>query len=318
MSSTILVSGGAGFIGSHVARALLERGDTVRVLDDLSTGKRENLAAVAGHIDFHVGDVRDQARLAILCRGADAVVHLAAIASVTASFERPVEVEGVNVGGTLAVMTAARRYGVRRVVFASSCAVYGEPLVVPVSEAQLPVPGSPYAVSKLAGEGYLRVLGTAAGERRGDAPHTVALRFFNVYGPRQDAGSEYSGVIARFVAAARAGEPLTVFGDGLQTRDFVYVADVARAVLLALGTTAGVGRAVNVGSGVQTTLLDLAAAVCGASGVPLRVVHEPPRQGEIRRSAADTRLACELLGYRPTVPLVEGVAATVAWQAESV
>lgn len=304
------MSGGAGFIGSHVVAALVAQGDSVRVLDDLSTGKRDNLRAVAREVDFQEGDVRNEVLLASLCRGCDSIVHLAAIPSVTASFERPQHVDGINVGGTLAVMTAARRSGVARVVFASSCAVYGEPRSVPLAEGCLLVPESPYAVGKLAAEGYLRVLGADAG------PRTVALRFFNVYGPRQDPASEYSGVIARFATAIGAGEPLMVFGDGLQTRDFVYVGDVARAVLLALDCDGGAaGSAINVGSGKETSLLDLAAGVSSAAGVALRVSHGPARAGDVRRSAADLALAAELLGYAPSVSLAEGLDRTLAWYA---
>jgi UDP-glucose 4-epimerase len=322
MNRTIIVTGGAGFIGSHIVRALLARGDCVRVLDDLSTGRRENLAGVIADLEFFEGDVRDEDLVERVLADADSVIHQAALPSVALSFERPGLVESVNVAGTATVLGAARRQGVRRLLLASSCAVYGDAAAVPVTEATPVAPLSPYAVGKLAAEWHLRVLGTGPREPSattdesragGRGLETVALRYFNVFGPRQDPGSEYSGVIAQFMAAVCAGRPCTIYGDGLQSRDFVYVADVVAANLLALDAAPAVGSVMNVGSGAETTLLDLVAAIGGAAGVDLRVVHGAAREGDIRRSVASVSLAASLLGYRPQTPLRDGLAHTLHW-----
>ena len=310
MTRTVLVTGGAGFIGSHVVDALLTTGDfRVRVLDDLSTGKRENLAHCGDQVDLMVGDVRDPHLAAETVAGAWGVVHLAAVASVTRSLEDPVLVNDINVGGTVTLLAAAGAAHVERLVFASSCAVYGEARDLPVGESTPVEPLSPYAATKLAGECYCRVLGAAAGIA------TTSLRFFNVYGPRQDPGSDYSGVISRFAKAALSGSSCIVHGDGLQSRDFVYVADVAGACLLALERAPGQGEAVNVGTGSNTTLLALIAALGAASGTKLTVEHAPPRDGDIRESQADVGLAQELFGYMPRTPLEQGLAETLVWYA---
>jgi UDP-glucose 4-epimerase len=331
MSRTIVVTGGAGFIGSHIVRALLARGDHVRVLDDFSTGRRENIAEVLSDLELFEGDVRDEEFVARALSGADSVLHEAALPSVALSFERPGLVESVNVAGTATVLGAARRQGVRRVVLASSCAVYGDAAAVPVGEDAATSPMSPYAVGKLAAEWHLWVLGSgrrqdvqaamsdqsraAAGE---GGLETVALRYFNVFGPRQDPTSEYSGVIARFMAAVSGGTVCTVYGDGLQSRDFVYVADVVAANLLALDEASAVGRVMNIGSGAETTLLDLIAAIEAAAGVGLAVVHDAAREGDIRRSAASISIARTVLGYRPNTSLHSGLAQTLAWYRDSV
>jgi nucleoside-diphosphate-sugar epimerase len=331
MSRTIVVTGGAGFIGSHIVHALLARGDSVRVLDDFSTGRRENIAQVLADVQLFEGDVRDEDLVARALSGADSVLHEAALPSVALSFERPGLVEAVNVAGTATVLGAARRQDVRRVVLASSCAVYGDAAVVPVGEDAATAPLSPYAVGKLAAEWHLWVLGAKrGGERPGPSSgkssgaglnggvETVALRYFNVFGPRQDPSSEYSGVIARFMAAACTGQACTVYGDGLQSRDFVYVADVVAANLLALDAAGAVGCAMNVGSGVETTLLDLVAGIEAAAGVSLSIRHGAVRQGDIRRSCASISLARNLLGYELQTPLREGLAQTLEWYRDSV
>lgn len=308
MTRTVLVTGGAGFIGSHLVDALLACGRyRVRVLDDLSTGKRENLAHCADRVDLLVGDVRDPHAVAEAVAGAWGVVHLAAVVSVTRSFEDPVLVNSVNVGGTVTLLAAAGAAYVERLVFASSCAVYGEPHELPVGESTPADPLSPYAVGKLAGEHYCRLLGASAGTA------STALRFFNVYGPRQDPGSEYSGVISRFAGASFSGSSCTVYGDGLQSRDFVYVADVADACVRALEHAPGKGETANVGTGSKTTLLQLVAAIGAARGTQLTVEHAPAREGDIRESQAGVGLAQELFGYASRTTIEQGLAETLAW-----
>jgi len=230
-----LITGGAGFIGSHLVEALIERGERVRVLDDFSTGRRENLAAVADHIELLEGDVADPEIAERAVAGCDYVLHLAAIASVQASLKAPRHTHRVNVDGTLNVLDAAQRAGVRRVVFASSAAVYGDHTALPLREELPPRPLSPYAASKAVGEAYC-----CAFHASYSLP-TVALRFFNVYGPRQDPASPYSGVISIFAARMARGECPVIYGDGKQTRDFVYVADVVRAMLLAYERETAIG-----------------------------------------------------------------------------
>ena len=321
-----MITGGAGFIGSHLVCALVERGDRVRVLDDLSTGRRENLEPVLSDIEFFEGDVRDEELVRRVLGGADSVFHEAALPSVALSFERPGLVESVNVAGTATILGAARQNRVRRVVLASSCAVYGDAQDVPVSEDAIAAPLSPYAVGKLAAEWHLWVLGT--GRQTGDlvrtdagsavssedtGVETVALRYFNVFGPRQDPGSEYSGVIARFMHALCSGEACTVYGDGLQSRDFVHVADIVAANVLALDAEAAAGRVMNVGSGVETTLLDLVAGIEAAAGSGLKVEHDIAREGDIRHSCADITRARSLIGYVPQMTLRQGLAQTLDW-----
>jgi UDP-glucose 4-epimerase len=309
MTRTVLVTGGAGFIGSHVVDALLAAGGfDVRVLDDFSTGKRENLAHCAGRIHTIEGDVRDQTTVAEALDGAWGVVHLAAIASVTLSLEDPGLVNDVNVGGTVAIANAAGLGGVGSLVFASSCAVYGDARELPIAESAPVTPLSPYAASKLAGEHYCRVLGQRHRMR------AVCLRFFNVYGPRQDPRSEYSGVISRFATAALAGTSCTVYGDGLQSRDFVYVADVADACLRALTTSSPhAGGPVNVGMGKRSTLLDVVASLRQSTGSALPVQHDALREGDIRHSQADITRARQWLGYAPSHELEAGLVETLQW-----
>jgi len=305
----VLVSGGAGFIGSHLVDGLLEAGHEVRVLDDFSSGRRENLAHCLDRIDLIEGDVRDTAAVQAAVAGCANVAHLAAVASVSASFAQPAEVNCSNVGGTVKVLEAARAARVRRVVFASSCAVYGDAQRLPVDEQATPQPLSPYAVGKLAGEGYCRALADGSFD-------TLALRFFNVFGPRQDPSSEYSGVIARFCEAAAAGAGGVVYGDGEQTRDFVYVTDVVAALLAALAVNGPLGGvAVNVGSGDETSVLDVAGAVAAASGAPLAIRHEAARAGDIRRSRADVGRAAVMLDWRPQYSFAEGLELTWRWYA---
>lgn len=301
-----LVTGGAGFIGSHLVHELVNRNQRVRVLDNFSTGRRDNLAQVQDRIEIVEGDIRDSAVLASAMSGVDYVLHQAALASVTLSVDDPMGTHAVNVTGTLNVLQAARAAGVRRVVFASSCAVYGNDPRLPKREDMAAAPLSPYAASKLAGEAYCRAFTEVYG-----LP-TVALRYFNVFGPRQDPASPYSAVIPRFIAAALAEEPLTIFGDGTQSRDFVYVSNVVAANLLACTETAAVGHVINVAAGRRYSLLDLVARLRTLLGPErIRVQHLPPRPGDVLHSSASLSEARRRLGYRPQITFARGLHETV-------
>ena len=300
-----LVTGGAGFIGSHLVEALVEHGERVRVLDDFSTGRRENLDAVAGHIELLEGDVADPETVERAVAGCDYVLHLAAIASVQASLKYPRRTQQVNVEGTLNVLEAARQAGARRVVLASSAAVYGDHTALPLREELPPHPLSPYGASKTAGEAYCSAF------HAGYGLPTVVLRFFNVYGPRQDPANPYSGVISIFAAQMSRGERPVVYGDGVQTRDFVYVADVARAMLLACERKTAVGGVFNVAGGKQTSVLQLAAVLNQVLNVSLTPAFAPARSGEVRFSQGDVRRAREVLGWEAQVPLREGLSRLV-------
>ncbi len=282
----VLVTGGAGFIGSHSVDLLLAQGHEVRVLDNLASGKRENLAPHA-RLDLRVGDIRDAETVAAAVLGVDAVLHLAAQVFVPTSIEQPVFSGSVNVAGFVNVLDAARRAGVRRFAYASSAAVYGVPDALPVSEATPPSALSPYALEKLINDQYARLFHELYGMS------TCGLRYFNVYGPRQDPRSAYSGVISKFCERIAAEAPLTVFGDGLQTRDFIAVSDVARANAAALtATTTGV---VNVATGTSVTLLQLIDTLSDLVGRTLQVEHAPGRAGEVRASSVTPeRLARDL------------------------
>ena len=307
----MLITGGAGFIGSHAVEALLAAGESVRVLDNFSTGRRENLASMAGALEVVEGDIRDVATVAAAAAGCDRVLHLAAIASVTRSFDDPQETRAVNVEGTANVLAAAREAGARRLVMASSCAVYGTTDALPVGETADPHPESPYARSKLDGEELCRAA-------CGDGFDAGVLRFFNVYGPRQDPSSDYSGVIAIFMDRLAAERPCTVYGDGHQTRDFVFVNDVVAACRAALDdhTRGGAPLAaepINVGTGVETSLRDVLAALALASGREPAVRYAAAREGDIVRSRAACERATDLLGFRASVAFPEGLAATWSW-----
>lgn len=302
-----LVTGGAGFIGSHLVRALLDRGDEVAVLDDLSTGRRSNLAGLEGRIRFVEGDAADPAPAAEACRGAEAVFHLAAIPSVPRSVEDPVGTSRANVLATISVLAAARAAGARRLVFASSSSVYGETPGLPKEEGMPAVPISPYGVAKAAAESFTRIWPALHGLE------TVSLRFFNVFGPRQDPTSPYAAVIPRFVAAALRGRRATIFGDGRQTRDFTYVENVVAALLLAAAAPAekASGRVFNVAAGRETSLLDLLESLGRIVGRAVEADHAPARAGDIRRSVASIGAARDALGYDPRVDVTEGLRRTV-------
>ena len=304
-----LVTGGAGFIGSHVVDALAARGDAIRVVDDLSTGRRENLAA---HPDVELieADLAERQVAQAAVAGVDAAIHLAAIPSVPRSVREPRRTHRANVEATHELLLAARDAGVRRVVLASSSSVYGDSETLPKHEGLTPAPVSPYALHKLIGEQYAALFGRLYGIE------TVALRFFNVFGPRQSPQSQYSGVISLFTAALLAGRAPTVHGDGEQTRDFTYVEDVARGVLRACVAPAAAGRVVNIARGGRVSVNALYAALQRATGEYIQARHGEPRPGDVRHSQADVSLARELLGLAPAVAVDEGLRRTVEWQRE--
>jgi UDP-glucose 4-epimerase len=296
-----LVTGGAGFIGSHIAERLLRDGHQVVIYDNFSSGRRENLATLEDKVEVVEADVRDAPQLDYRMAGCDVVFHEAAVVSVPYSVEHPQETHDVNIQGTLNVLLAAKKNGVKRVVFACSAAVYGEDPELPKKESMRPLPISPYGVEKMTGEMYLQTWAKLYGVE------TVSLRYFNVFGPRQDPRSPYSGVISVFVARALEGQTPMVFGDGLQSRDFVYVGNVVDANLRA-ATVAGVsGRAYNVGCGERTTLLELLAMLGRIVGRDLTPTHGPVRAGDIKDSLADISLARAELGYAPEVGVEEGL-----------
>ena len=296
-----LVTGGAGFIGSHIVDALISRGHSVRVLDNFSAGKRDNLSAHEGKIEVVEADVRDAPQLDFYVAGCDVVFHEAAIVSVPYSIEHPQETHDVNVQGTLNVLQAARRHGVRRVVFASSAAVYGQDPTLPKKESMLLEPVSPYGVEKAASEHYLFAWSKTFGVE------TVALRYFNVFGPRQDPSSPYSGVISIFMTRAIEGKNAVIYGDGEQSRDFVYVGDVAAANVRAAETVGISGNVYNVGGGKRTTLNELASIVAKVTGKPFSPKHEAARAGDIVHSLADVSRTKKDLAWDPAVSVEEGL-----------
>jgi nucleoside-diphosphate-sugar epimerase len=308
--TTSLVTGGAGFIGSHLVETLIARGDTVRVLDDFSTGRRENLAPFAGRFELIEGDCADAATARAACAGVDFVFHQAAIPSVPRSVRDPLGTDRANTGGTVAMLEAAREAGVARFVFAASSSAYGDTPALPKHEGMEPNPKSPYAVQKLAGEHYCRVFFEVHG-----LP-TVALRYFNVFGPRQDPASEYSAVIPRFATAILAGQPVTVFGDGLQSRDFTPVSSIVEANLRACVSKSAPGRVINVARGERLSLLELIARFGELAGRQPEVRHLPDRVGDVKHSLADISRARDLLGYEPG-PLGEALAGVLAWYRET-
>ncbi len=306
----ILVTGGAGFIGSHLVASLVASGEAVRVLDDLSSGREENLAPVRGRVEFVRASLVDSDAVAGACAGVTTVYHLAACPSVPRSFDEPAYCHAVNATGTLHVALGAAKARVRRVVFASSCAIYGDAGEAPVHEARAPQPKSPYAAQKLLGEHYLADYGAA----RGFA--AVALRFFNVYGPRQDPGSPYSGVISIFCERLLRGDPVTIYGDGRQTRDFVYVEDVVQALRLAGEGEAPHGAVMNVATGESRSLLELHATLAKLAGRNEPPHHAPARTGDIVRSAADIARISSALRYQPRTRFEDGLARTLEWYRE--
>ena len=301
-----LVTGRAGFIGSHLVERLLREGHRVRVLDNFSAGKRENLAFAPGNqrLELVEGDITDLATTIRATRGVEVVFHQAAMRSVPRSVDDPLGANANNVTGTLHVLMAAREAEVRRVVYASSSSVYGDRPELPKREDQPPAPISPYAVSKLAGELYCTVWSRLYGVE------AVGLRYFNVFGPRQDPTSQYAAVIPRFILWALREEPLEVHGDGLQSRDFTYVDNVVEANLLAARAPGVAGEMFNVGCGSRVTLLEIIRLLEEISGRALKRVHTPPRAGDVPHTQADVRKAKRFLGYAPLVEFEEGLRRT--------
>ena len=301
--SCYLVTGGCGFIGLHLCEALLEQGASVKIIDDLSSGFLHNIAPFRNRVEFVRGDVRDLAAVRAAMKGVSHVFHEAALVSVFDSVERPADNHDINMTGTLNVLMAAREAGVKRVVMASSAAVYGNDPALPKREDMRPQPESPYAIGKITGEYYLHVYHTLYGLE------TVSLRYFNVYGPRQNPKSVYSGVISKFMDVACAGGQPVIFGDGLQSRDFVFVKDVVQANLLAMHSpAAGKADVFNVATGRTVTLLDLVRELEVLEGRPLQPEFRPPRAGDIRASAASIDLIRGKLGYQPGFDLSAGLA----------
>jgi UDP-glucose 4-epimerase len=298
---TFLVTGGAGFIGSHITEALVKRGDRVRVLDNLSTGFLANLATVREKIEFVEGDLIDADVVRRVVEGVDCVIHQAALASVPRSVSAPLDTNAACVTGTVTLLDAARRAGVRRLVYAASSSVYGDQPYSSKREIDPPDPISPYGAAKLAAEYYCRAFSATYGLE------TVALRYFNVFGPRQDPGSPYSAVIPLFITAMLDGRQPTVYGDGQQSRDFSYVANVVHANLLAADAPKVSGRVMNVANGRSVTLLDLIASLNRLLGLEISPCFAPPRAGDIRESMADITLARRLLAYEPQVDFHEGL-----------
>jgi UDP-N-acetylglucosamine/UDP-N-acetyl-alpha-D-glucosaminouronate 4-epimerase len=302
-----LVTGGAGFIGSNTVDELVRRGHSVTVLDDLSGGKEQNLAGVRDKIDFIRGTITDRATLEKACRAAEYVLHLAARTSVPRSVKQPLETNEVNVDGTLNVLVAARDAGVRRVVFASSSSIYGDTPTLPKHEEMTPAPISPYGVSKLVGELYGFVFHRIYGL------DFVALRYFNVFGPRQDPSSPYSGVLSKFITAMRDGGEPSVFGDGEQSRDFTFVQNVVAANLQACETPGIGGRAFNLGTGGRYTLNYTLHLLEQFAARPAKAKYGPPREGDIRDSQADVGRATQAFGYKPQINFEEGLRKTWDW-----
>ncbi|HZL89054.1 MAG TPA: SDR family oxidoreductase [Pirellulaceae bacterium] len=307
MMRTCLITGGAGFIGSHIAEALVRRGDQVRVLDNLSTGRRANLAAIADRIEFVQGDVCSPSDVAGAIRGVSCVFHQAAIASVPRSVEHPLETHAACATGTLNILDQARRAGVKRVVYAASSSAYGNLPYSSKRESDLPQPLSPYAAAKLAGESYCQAFFHTYGLE------TVGLRYFNVFGPRQDPSGPYSAVIPVFITKLLARQRPVIFGDGQQSRDFAYVENVVSANLLAAETPGVGGRTFNVGSGRSISLLELLLALNRILGTDVSPLFEPARTGDVRDSLADITQAASCLGYVPAVGVEEGLRQTVTY-----
>jgi len=308
--SKYLVTGGAGFIGSNIAERLVERGHEVVVLDNLSTGHERNLAHIRKDITFIAGDIRDAAAAKRALAGVEYVFHEAALASVPRSIEDPVLVNDVNIGGTLRMLEESRRAGVKRFVYAASSSAYGDTEALPKIETMTPRPLSPYAASKLAGEHYCAVYAKVYGLS------TVALRYFNIFGPRQDPKSQYAAVIPIFITSVLGGASPTIFGDGEQSRDFTFVENVVEANIRAAACGEAQGQVVNVACGTRYTLNELFARIRDIVGSAVRPRYAEPRAGDIKHSLADIGAARDLIGYSVAVPFEEGLRRTVEWYRE--
>lgn len=308
MDAEYLVTGGSGFIGSNLVRALLGQGRRVRVLDNLSTGRRENLQDIESRIEFILGDLRDAGTVRRAVQGARHVLHAAALPSVARSVQDPFTTNEVNVTGTVNLLLAARDAKVERLVFSSSSSVYGDTPVLPKREDMTPRPQSPYALSKLTGEHYARLFTELYGLA------TFSLRYFNVFGPRQDPASQYAAVIPRFIEALRHDQAPVIYGDGAQTRDFTFVEDVVSANLCCCRAPfEAAGMAFNVAWGNRVSIRDLAQQLARIMGKDIRPAHEPARAGDVRDSQADSSLAMTHLNWEPRVPFEEGLRRTIEW-----
>ncbi len=305
--SLCLVTGGAGFIGSHIVRRLLEQGQSVRVLDDFSTGKRQNLAEVAGQIELVEGSICDAATVAQAMRGVEVVFHLAARASVPRSVAEPRPCNEINVTGALNLLIAARDVGARRFVYSASSSAYGDSPVMPKKPDMRPQPLSPYAVSKLAAEHYCTCWWHVYGLQ------TICLRYFNVFGPRQDPHGAYAAVIPAFVSRMLKGQPPVVYGDGEQSRDFCFIENVVNANMLAAEAAELHGEVVNIACGERTTLNAIVKDVNTLLGTNVQPKYEPPRAGDVRHSLADLSDAKRVLGYEPKVMFSEGLRRSIDW-----
>lgn len=308
--ATFLVTGGAGFIGSHIAETLVRRGDQVRVLDNLMTGKKENLAPFIDRVEFIEGDIRDLdiCRRAVL--DADHVLHQAALASVPGSIADPLLTNAINVTGTLNLLLAAQDAGVRSFVLASTSAVYGDDATLPKTEGAEGTPLSPYAVSKFVDEKYAQAFHALHGMK------TTALRYFNVFGPRQDPQSQYAAVIPLFITKVLKRESPVIYGDGEQSRDFIFVKSVVQANIMAAESPAAGGEVLNIAGGAGLTVNALLAAVNGILGTSVRPVFAPARPGDIKHSVADVRKARRVLGFEPEASLDASLRETISWYRE--
>ncbi len=302
-----LVTGGSGFIGSHLAEGLLARGYAVRVLDNFATGRRDNIKHLSDKIELIEGDIRNLTTVHTAMRQVEVVFHHAALPSVSRSVEHPEESNAVNIAGTLNVLIGARDAKVKRVVYASSSSVYGNSPELPKVETMTPNPLSPYAVAKLAAEHYARIFQQLYGLS------TVTLRYFNVFGPRQDPTTQYAGVIAKFISCALEGTTYPVDGDGEQSRDFTYVENVVRANLAAADAPMNGAQVLNIAVGAQTTINQIPVLLNELTGQKLPTQHGPPRAGDVRHSLANIERATELLDYAPTIDLREGLRRTLEW-----
>lgn len=308
--TTYLVTGGAGFIGSHLATRLVQDGHTVRVLDNLSTGSRKNLEHIKDDVDFHQGDLCDPTAVENAVAGVEVVFHQGALASVPRSVEKPLDTHAACATGTINLLDACRRNNIRRVVYAASSSAYGNQKTMPKHEGQVPEVLSPYAAAKLAGELYCESFASTYGLE------TVRLRYFNVFGPRQDPNSQYSAVIPRFVAALLNGDQPTIYGDGSQSRDFTYIDNVVHANLLAASAAGVSGRVYNCACGESLDLVTLLRLICDTLDLPFAPYFAPHRVGDIQHSWADISAAVRDLGYSVQVSVHDGIQRTVEWYAE--
>ena len=308
LTPKVLVNGGAGFIGSNLAEALIDRGAKVSIVDNFVTGFRENLEEIRGSFDFIEADIADQECVAKAVAGVDVIFHEAALPSVPRSVANPVETHQACVNGTFNLLVAAKETGVRRFIYAASSSAYGDQPTLPKLETMKPEPLSPYAAAKLVGEYYCQVFSKVYGLE------TISLRYFNVFGPRQNPSSQYSGVISRFIDAFMKGDAPVIYGDGQQSRDFTYIANVVDANIKAMEATQGIGEVINVATGERVSLLELVDVMKRVTGrTDVAADFQPERKGDVKHSQADNSRAKEWLGYEKLVGLEEGIRETIDW-----